>query len=161
MTDKFEFIVQANFTWMETISLRKYCNLHLKIRYVKDFFVTFFLFFFRERKRKETNQRKQKERPWENGKARFQGMERSAVHTFLQKCSPTLRIFGVFHPLFSNLKLKTHLREHSRQSLFPKFARAFWANFQGLVAPVFSSFFGSLSFFFFRKKKKEMNEKIK
>jgi hypothetical protein len=29
-----------------------------------------------------------------------------------------------------------------------------------LVAPVFSSFFGSLSFFFFRKKKKEMNEKI-
>jgi len=30
----------------------------------------------------------------------------------------------------------------------------------GVVAPVFSSFFGSLSFFFFRKKKKEMNEKI-
>jgi len=28
-----------------------------------------------------------------------------------------------------------------------------------MVAPVFSSFFGSLSFFFFRKKKKEMNEK--
>jgi len=24
-------------------------------------------------------------------------MERSAVHTFLQKCSPTLRIFGVFN----------------------------------------------------------------
>ena len=31
----------------------------------------------------------------------------------------------------------------------------------GVVAPVFSSFFGSLSFFFFRKKKKEMNEKTK
>ena len=41
--------------------------MHLKIHYVKDFFVTFFLFFFRERKRKETNQRKQKERPWEVG----------------------------------------------------------------------------------------------
>jgi len=27
------------------------------------------------------------------------------------------------------------------------------------LPPVFSSFFGSLSFFFFRKKKKEMNEK--
>ena len=52
---------------METISLRKCCNLHLKIHYVKDFFVTFFLFFFRERKRKETNQRKQKESPWEVG----------------------------------------------------------------------------------------------
>ena len=50
---------------MEMVSLRKYCNLHLKIHYVKDFFVTFFHFFFRERKRKETNQRKQKERPWE------------------------------------------------------------------------------------------------
>ena len=31
------------------------------------------------------------------GTAGFQGMERSAVHTFLQKCSPTLRIFGVFN----------------------------------------------------------------
>ena len=65
MTDKLKFIGQANFTWMEIVRLRKYCNLHLKIHYVKDFFVTFFLFFFRERKRKETNQRKQKERPWE------------------------------------------------------------------------------------------------
>ena len=45
--------------------MRKYCNLHLKIHYVKDFFVTFFLFFFRERKRQESDQRKQKERPWE------------------------------------------------------------------------------------------------
>ena len=40
--------------------MRKHCNLCFKIHYVKDFFVTFFLFFFRERKRKETNQRKQK-----------------------------------------------------------------------------------------------------
>ena len=50
---------------METVSLRKHCKLCFKIHYVKEFFVTFFLFFFRERKRKETNQRKQKERPWE------------------------------------------------------------------------------------------------
>ena len=65
MTDKLVFIVQANFTWMETVRLRTHCNLHLKIHYVKDFFVTFFLFFFRERKRQESDQRKQKERPWE------------------------------------------------------------------------------------------------
>ena len=50
---------------MEMVSLRKCCNFHLKIHYVKDFFVTFFLFFFRERKRQESDQRKQKERPWE------------------------------------------------------------------------------------------------
>ena len=36
-----------------------------KIHYVRDFFVSFVHFFFRERKWKETNQRKQKERPWE------------------------------------------------------------------------------------------------
>ena len=51
---------------MEIVRLRKKCKLCFKIHYVKDFFVTFFHFFFRERKRKETNQRKQKERPWEN-----------------------------------------------------------------------------------------------
>ena len=51
---------------MEIVSLREYCKLCFQIHYVKDFFVTFFHFFFRERKRQESDQRKQKERPWEN-----------------------------------------------------------------------------------------------
>ena len=38
---------------MEIVSLREYCKLCFKIHYVKDFFVTFFHFFFRERKRQD------------------------------------------------------------------------------------------------------------
>ena len=42
----------------------------------------------------QESKKKDRGRFWTAG---FQGMERSAVHTFLQKCSPTLRIFGVFN----------------------------------------------------------------
>ena len=58
MTDTLGFIRQANFTWMEIVCLRKYCNLHLKIHYVK-FFRSFLSSFFWKR-RKKANQRKKK-----------------------------------------------------------------------------------------------------
>ena len=50
MIDKLEFIVQANFTWMEIVWLRKYFKLHLKIHYVKVF--RYFLSLFLSRKKK-------------------------------------------------------------------------------------------------------------
>ena len=58
MTDKLEFIGQANFTWMEIVSLRKYCNLCFKIHYVKVF--RSFLSSFFWKRRKKANQRKKK-----------------------------------------------------------------------------------------------------
>ena len=58
MTDKFEFIVQANFTWMEIVSLRKHSKLCFKIHYVKVF--RSFLSSFFWKRRKKANQRKKK-----------------------------------------------------------------------------------------------------
>ena len=84
-------------------------------------------------------------------------MERSAVHTFLQKCSPTLRIFGVFHPFCVNKKLKTHLREHSRQSPVPKIRSCFLSEFSACrsVLPRFFFLLSGASFFFLSQKKEE------
>ena len=71
-----------------------------------------------------------------------------ALNRQYHTAEPTLRIFGVFHPLFSNLKLKTHLREHSRQSPVPKIRSCFLSEFSGI---------GRTCFFFFLW----FNEKIK
>ena len=85
-------------------------------------------------------------------------MERSAVHTFLQKCSPTLRIFGVFHPFCVNKKLKTHLRELSRQSPVPKIRSCFLSEFSGIGRTCFF-FFLWFAFFLLFQKKEERNER--
>ena len=85
-------------------------------------------------------------------------MERSAVHTFLQKCSPTLRIFGVFHPFCVNKKLKTHLREHSRQLPVPKIRSCFLSEFSGNGRTCFF-FFLWFAFFLLFQKKEERNER--
>ena len=158
MTDKLEFIGQASFTWMETVSLRKWCNLCFKIHYVKVFRYFLSLFLSRKKKRKKLTKESKKKDRGRFWTADFQGMERSAVHTFLQKCSPTLRIFGVFHPLFSNLKLKTHLREHSRQSPVPKIRSCFLSEFSGIGRTCFF-FFLWFAFFLLFQKKEERNER--
>ena len=97
------------------------------------------------------------------------------MHTFLQKCSPTLRIFGVFkakkpeslltwhtfgvfHPFCVNKKLKTHLREHSRQSPVPKIRSCFLSEFSGIVRTCFF-FFLWFAFFLLFQKKEERNER--
>ena len=58
MPDKMKFIGQASFTWMEIVSLRKYCKLCFKIHYVKVF--RSFLSSFFWKRRKKANQRKKK-----------------------------------------------------------------------------------------------------
>ena len=55
---KLGFIVQANFTWMEIVRLRKKCKLCFKIHYVKVF--RSFLSSFFWKRRKKANQRKKK-----------------------------------------------------------------------------------------------------
>ena len=70
----------------------------------------------------------------------------------------TWHTFGLFHPLFSNLKLKTHLREHSRQSPVPKIRSCFLSEFSGIGRTCFF-FFLWFAFFLLFQKKEERNER--
>ena len=64
---------------------------------------------------------------------------------------------GFFHPFCVNKKLKTHLREHSRQSPVPKIRSCFLSEFSACrsVLPRFFFLLSGASFFFLSQKKEE------
>ena len=68
------------------------------------------------------------------------------------------RLFGLFHPFCVNKKLKTHLREHSRQSPVLKIRSCFLSEFSGNGRTCFF-FFLWFAFFLLFQKKEERNER--
>jgi hypothetical protein len=66
---------------------------------------------------------------------------------------------GFLDPIFANKKLKTHLREHSRQSLVPKIRSRFLSEFSVVVRTCFFLLFGA--FFFFLQKESKKNAERK
>ena len=70
----------------------------------------------------------------------------------------TWHTFGLFHPFCVNKKLKTHLREHSRQSPVPKSRSCFLSEFSGIGRTCFF-FFLWFAFFLLFQKKEERNER--
>ena len=158
MNGKLEFIGQANFTWMEIVSLLKYCKLCFKIHYVKDFF-RYFLSLFLSRKKKARKWPKKAKRKTVGGFERlaFKGWNEVQCKHFYKNARPRFAFSGFFIR-FSLTKLKTHLREHSRQSPVPKIRSCFLSEFSGNGRTCFF-FFLWFAFFLLFQKKEERNER--